>query len=154
MKQRLVDFLKSDQFRELFLYIVIGVLTTAVSYATYWAATRLILLAAGRAQVTVGIETAGTVISHAVAIAFAFVTNKKYVFRTPGWRGRAFWREAWTFTTARLLSLALDLAFMALAVGVLHMHDLVAKLIVQFIIIAANYLASKFWVFRKDGKDP
>ena len=153
MKQKLTDFLKSDQFRELFLYVVIGVLTTVVSYITYWAATRLILLAAGGGEITTGISTAGTIISHAVAIAFAFVTNKKFVFRTPGWRGRAFWREAWTFTTARLLSLVLDLAFMALALNVLHMHDLIAKLIVQFIIIAANYLASKFWVFKKPGKD-
>ena len=151
MKQKLSDFLKSDQFRELFLYVVIGGLTTVVSIVTYWAATRLMLLATGQAEVGGVIATAGTVISHAFAIAFAFVTNKKFVFRTPDWRGRAFWREAWTFTTARLLSLALDLALINLALKVLHMNDMVAKLIIQVIIIAANYLASKFWVFRKDG---
>ena len=151
MKKKLIDFLRSDQFRELFLYGVIGALTTVISIVVYWAATRLMLLVSGRAEVTVGLETAGTVVSHACAIIFAFVTNKRFVFRTPEWHGRAFWREAWTFTAARLVSLVLDLALMALAVGPLHMHDLAAKVIVTFLVIAANYLASKFWVFRKDG---
>ena len=57
MKQKLSDYLRSDQFRELFLYVVIGVLTTVVSYITYWAATRLILLAAGGGEITTGIST-------------------------------------------------------------------------------------------------
>ena len=152
MVKKLIGFLKSDQFRELALYIVIGVMTTVISYVVYWAATRLILLIGGFSAVNVAIETAGTVISHAVAIAFAFVTNKKYVFRTGIWRGKQFWHEVWTFTTARLLSLVLDIAFMALALGALDMHDLAAKFIVQFLIVAANYFASKFWVFRKNGK--
>ena len=152
MKQKILRFLKSDSFREIFLYIIIGGLTTVISYLVYWATTRLLLAAMGMQEVNVAIETAGTVLSHAVAIAFAFVANKKFVFRSPGWRGKAFWRELWTFTTARLLSLALDLGFMALAVGSLGMNDLIAKLIAQGIIIVANYLASKFWVFRKGGK--
>ena len=150
MRQKISAFLKSDSFRELFLYVVIGVLTTAVSYATYAAATRLIMAALGRSEISVGIADAGTVIQHIVAIAFAFVTNKKFVFHTPVWRGKPFWREAWTFTTARLLSVALDLALMALAVGVLRMDDRVAKLIIQVIIVVVNYFASKFWVFKKE----
>ena len=152
MVKKRIEFLKSDQFRELALYIVIGVLTTVISYVSYWAATRLILLIGGFAAVNVAIETAGTVISHIIAIAFAFVTNKKFVFRTGSWRGKQFWHEVWTFTAARLLSLALDVAFMALALGALGMHDMVAKFIVQFVIVAANYFASKFWVFRKGGR--
>ena len=149
MKKKLIDFLRSDQFRELFLYVIIGGLTTVVSYVTYWAATRLMLLASGQTEVGGVIATAGTVVSHAFAIVFAFVTNKTFVFRTPEWRGSAFWHEAWTFTTARLLSLVLDLALINLAVEVLHMNDMIAKLIIQVIIVAANYLASKFWVFKK-----
>ena len=151
MKQKLDRLLRSDAFRELFLYVVIGALTTVVSILVYLAATRCILLLSGRTEVGVGISSAGTVISHAVAIAFAFVTNKKFVFRTPGWRGKSFWREAWTFTTARLVSLALDLLIMAPAIAALHMDDRIAKLISQAIIVAANYLASKFWVFKKEG---
>lgn len=150
MKQKITALLRSDQFRELFLYAVIGGLTTVVSYVSYWAATRLMLLATGQAEVGGVIATAGTVISHAIAIAFAFVTNKRFVFRTPEWCGRAFWHEVWTFTAARLISLALDLVLINLAVEVLHMNDMVAKLIIQVVIIAANYLASKFWVFRKN----
>lgn len=151
MQKKLSDFLKSDQFRELFLYFIIGVLTTIVAYFSYWATTRLILFASGGQTVTVAIETAGTLVSHVISIMFAFVMNKRFVFRTAGWRGKQFWREVWTFTTARLLSLVLDVAIMGFALGVLGMNDLLAKLIVQFLIVAVNYFASKFWVFRKDG---
>ena len=152
MKEKLRAFLKGEQLRELFLYVVIGALTTVVSYEAYVIAVRLILLASGRTEVDVFSADAATVIQHIVGIAFAFVTNKKFVFRTPGWRGRAFWREAWTFTTARLLSVLLDMGFMALAVGALRMDDRIAKLISQVMIVAVNYFASKFWVFRKDAK--
>ncbi len=150
MKQKLEAFLRSDQFRELFLYLVIGVLTTVVSYVTYVAAAGLIGLVRGQAEVDVLTANIATVIQHVVAIAFAFVTNKRFVFRTPGWKGPAFWREAWTFATARLLSVFLDMGFMSLAVGPLGMNDKVAKMISQVVIVLVNYFASKFWIFRKD----
>ena len=41
---------------------------------------------------------------------------------------------------------------MALLVSVIHMNDKIAKILVQFLIVVANYLFSKFFVFRK--KDP
>ena len=33
--KRLKEFLKSDRFRELFVYCVAGVLTTAINYGVY-----------------------------------------------------------------------------------------------------------------------
>ena len=38
---------------------------------------------------------------------------------------------------------------MALFVGALGMNDMLSKLIVQILVIAANYFASKFWIFRR-----
>jgi len=53
--------------------------------------------------------------------------------------------------TARLLSLGVDALLMLLLVGAVKMNDLVAKLIVQAVVIAANYFASRFWIFKKRG---
>ena len=38
---------------------------------------------------------------------------------------------------------------MMLLAGALRMNDLLAKLIVQVVVIAANYFASKFWIFKR-----
>ena len=38
---------------------------------------------------------------------------------------------------------------MRLFVGAWRMNDMLAKLIVQVVVIAANYFASKFWIFRR-----
>ena len=43
----------------------------------------------------------------------------------------------------------MDMGCMALLVSVIHMNDKIAKILVQFLIVVANYVFSKFFVFRK-----
>ena len=64
-------------------------------------------------------------------------------------RGGDVKRELVQFLSARVLSLVMDVLLMMLLAGALRMNDLLAKLIVQVVVIAANYFASKFWIFKR-----
>ena len=79
-------------------------------------------------------------------MAFAFYPNKRWVFKSKGGNVR---RELAQFLSARVLSLVMDVLLMLLFVGAWRMNDMLAKLIVQVVVIAANYFASKFWIFRR-----
>jgi putative flippase GtrA len=89
------------------------------------------------------------------AVAFAFVTNKYWVFRRTHEGIRAFFRELGEFLAARLLSLALEVQ----GVDYLVRHGMnrplfgmtggVAKLVITVIVIAMNYILSKFLVFGR-----
>lgn len=39
---------------------------------------------------------------------------------------------------------------MALLVGACGLNDMLSKLIVQVVVIVANYFASKFWIFKRN----
>ena len=141
--------LKNERIREIFLYCVVGALTTAVNYVVYFLFTRLVAALTGvPADSTGWLAVLGTAVAWMFAVAFAFYPNKRYVFRSAGGDIR---REIAEFVTARLLSLGVDALLMLLLVGAVKMNDLVAKLIVQAVVIAANYFASRFWIFKKRG---
>lgn len=142
-------FLRSGRFRELFLYGVVGLITTAVNWGAYTLVSRISALILSIPVENAILIAAATLIGWAASVAFAFWANKKYVFRSPGWDRRTLKRELPEFVTARLLSLGFDAAFVELAVHLLGMNDLVAKLIANVIVIILNYFASKFWIFRK-----
>lgn len=142
-------FLKSNRFRELFFYGVVGLITTAVNWGVYTLISRLSAMFLGIPTENALLIAIATAVGWAASVAFAFWANKKYVFRSPGWDGVTLKRELPEFITARLLSLGFDAAFVELAVHLLGMNDLVAKLIANVIVIILNYFASKFWIFRK-----
>ena len=149
-------FWNDERLREIFLYCVVGGLTTLVNYAVYFLFTRLVggegqspglaaLLMDDSYQST-GLVVAGTLVAWLAAVAFAFYPNKRWVFKS---RGGNIRRELVQFLSARVLSLGMDVLLMMLFVGAMRMNDLLAKLIVQVVVIAANYFASKFWIFKR-----
>lgn len=145
---RLKEFLKSDRFRELFVYCVAGALTTAVNYGVYAGATHGWAAIAGTAPDHPTLILVANIIAWLLSVAFAFWANKKYVFRSPSWSREVLGRELPGFVTARLLSLGFDVVFVEVAV-LLGMNHMIAKLLSNVIVVILNYFASKFWIFRK-----
>lgn len=52
------------------------------------------------------------------------------------------------FFNARVSTLLIEMACMTLLVNILHWYDRISKFVVQFIVMALNYIFSKFFVFR------
>ena len=129
------------KYKEIINYLIIGVLTTLVSLGVYYALVLTVLDPLDPIQLQIA-----NVVSWICAVTFAYLTNRKIVFES---QEKNMWKEGAKFYASRGLTLLLDMGFMFLFVTVLHMNDKVAKIIVQFLITASNYVISKFFVFKK-----
>ena len=148
MKQ-LRALLRSDRFREIFIYGIVGVLTTVINYAVYFGASRGVAVLLGIAPTHAMIILIAKIIAWVAAVAFAYWANKVYVFRSTDWSRGTLAREIPGFVSARVLSLVIDAAIVELAVYLFDMNDLIATLISNVVVVVLNYFASKFWIFRK-----
>ena len=133
--KKLIKFLLSP---EVIRYVVMGVLATFVSMASYMAARFF------------GVNyQVSNVISWICAVTFAYVTNKFYVFQSRSTNFFIILKEMAGFYGARLATLALEMAVMWIMVELLWIHDLIAKCVGQILVMITNYLFSKFIVFKK-----
>lgn len=134
-----------NKYREVIMYVLIGGLTTFVSLTSYYLLTFTIFDANNPIQLQVA-----NIISWIICVSFAFITNRKYVFKS---NNTNIIKECFNFFLARLSTLIIDMISMALMVSVLKLNDLIAKIIVQFIILILNYLFSKFFVFQNKNSN-
>ena len=130
-----------NKYREVIMYLIFGVLTTLISVIT-----RIILFhTIFNANKALDVQFA-TIISNAVGIAFAYVTNRKYVFESTN---KNKFKEAISFVGGRLSTLFMDMLIMFIGVTLLKANETIITLISQVIVIVANYLISKLFVFKK-----
>ena len=87
------------------------------------------------------------VISIVVAIIFAYVVNSKYVFQDKCETLKDHIQPFCKFVSARLLTMVIEVGGVCLLVEVMGMNGMVGKFCTQFIVLALNYIFSKFFVF-------
>ena len=87
------------------------------------------------------------VISIVVAIIFAYVVNSKYVFQDKCETLKDHIQPFCKFVSARLLTMVIEVGGVWLLVEVMGMNGMVGKFCTQFIVLALNYIFSKFFVF-------
>lgn len=128
-----------QKYGDILSYLFFGVLTTAVNYLVYLPCYNLLALSAA----------VSNVIAWGVSVAFAFVTNKPFVFRSHDWSAEVVWPELTKFVGTRLGSGALETAIIFLTVDLLEWNGNWVKLAVSVLVVILNYLGSKLLVFRK-----
>lgn len=128
------------KYKEIINYLIFGVLTTVVSLATYWICTYTFL----DPEINWQLQLAN-IISWILAVAFAYFTNRKYVFESTETNKL---KEGAKFAGSRLTTLVLDMVVMWIGVSVLNFSDKIIKLVSQVLIIIGNYIISKLFVFK------
>lgn len=145
--------MKNKKIKELLLYVVFGVLTTAVNFVVFIALQKII----GKELYLIN-----NAIAWVVAVAFAFVTNKLFVFESKSWKSKLIFKEILEFVVARLFSLGVEELGMFVFVDLLGFSsfskiimnyeltgETIAKIILAFIVVILNYFFSKFIIFKK-----
>ena len=127
------------KYKELIAYGFFGVCTTVINTLAYM----LLFDVLGVPNVV------STIIAWVLAVSFAYVTNRRWVFESKVSGREAVTREALKFFEMRAATGVLDVAIMFVAVDLLHMNGDIWKLISNVIVIILNYLASKLIVFKK-----
>lgn len=121
--------------KEIINYVIVGALTTLVSIGSYWLFRFVI-----KNYIVLSI------LSWIFAVAFAYFTNRAFVFES---KEKDLIKEISKFVSCRLLTLGLEVVLMMLFVSVLHINDMVSKIILQVVVLVSNYLLSKLFVFVK-----
>lgn len=131
------------KYKELIAYGFWGVATTVVNYIVYFLCTQAL-------QINYLLSNA---ISWVAAVAFAFVTNKLFVFASKSWQWNTVFGELWKFVSARIFSGLLETAIMFLFVSLLHFPDGIIKVVTGILVILSNYVISKLFIFKKEKKE-
>jgi len=146
--KNLIKALKSPSYLKRFinynkhivLYFVFGVLTTVVNLISFYIFAEILQ-----------IETIpATIWAWVVAVAFAFITNRLYVFESTAKTHAAILREAILFFIARLITLGIEVFIMWLSVDICGQNKLIWKIICNIIVIIVNYTLSKAVVFSSN----
>lgn len=132
-----------NKYEEIANYLIVGVLTTIVSYATYLICANVIFPAKSPLDIQFS-----NVISWICAVLFAYYTNKRFVFKSQK-NGKEKFVEMLKFFESRVLTLLVDMGMMYVMVSMYDINDAIAKLVVQVVITILNYVLSKILVFRK-----
>ena len=122
--------------KSILLYIFFGGCTTVVSIGTFM----ILDLVMDALLANIG--------SWILAVGFAYVTNRRWVFDSQA-EGKAAWKEMLSFYSGRLLTLGLEEALLLVFVTWLQFDSTVIKIIAQVAVLIGNYLISKLIVFRK-----
>lgn len=146
---KLWQFCRRCFANETISYLFFGVLTTVVNYIVFWLALRLM-----------GEDHAlwANVIAFVAAVLFAYVTNKLFVFDSKSWAWTVFRREFPAFVGGRLFSFGLEELGLWICVDLLLVGQyalfgidgvMIAKAVLNVVVIVVNYVLSKFLIFRK-----
>ena len=124
---------------DILAYLFFGVLTTAVNYIVYLPCYNLLHLPASLSNV----------ISWAAAVAFAYLTNKPFVFKSHDWTAKTVLPELTKFVGCRVGSGLLETAIIFVLVDCLRWNGNIIKLVTSVLVVVLNYVASKLLVFRR-----
>ena len=127
------------QYWEVLSYLIFGVLTTVVNYLVYLPAYNLLGLSAALSNA----------IAWVVAVAFAYLTNKPFVFKSHDWSVKTVIPELSKFVGSRIASGVLETVLILVTVDLLHWNGNLMKLITSVLVVVMNYIASKLFVFKK-----
>ena len=133
---KIIDLVKKH--RDIVSYLFFGVLTTVVNYIVYLPCYNLLSFSAAISNM----------IAWIAAVAFAYLTNKPFVFRSHDWSAKTVIPELSKFVGARIASGVLETGIIFLTVDLLRWNGNVMKLVTSVLVVIINYVASKLLVFR------
>lgn len=120
-------------------YGVFGVLTTIVNIVTY-----------NICYNNLGISnTLSNIAAWILAVTFAYLTNKVWVFDSKSWKWEVLRREVPAFISCRLATGVLDIVIMFICVDIMGLHAPLMKVISNVLVIILNYVFSKLVIFKK-----
>ncbi len=127
------------KYKEPILYIFFGGLTTLVNWGVY----------ALLADVLLVPYLWSTAAAQILAILFAYVTNRIWVFESGVKGAKGIALELLKFFGCRAFSFVLDLGCMYAGVDLLRVNDKLMKLLSNVVVVLVNYVFSKVFIFRK-----
>lgn len=138
-----------NKYKEIIMYLIMGVATTVVSWISFAILTKIILIDSEVIRVTIA-----NVLSWIISVLFAYVTNKIWVFNSRSWEFKFVIKELIKFVSARLLTGFLEwfgvpfLVTIGLDYKPLGIDGGLSKIVISVLVIILNYVFSKLIIFK------
>ncbi|MDB2106224.1 GtrA family protein [Clostridium paraputrificum] len=137
-KEKILEMTK--KYKETILYLIFGVLSTVVNIVTY------VFF-----SMVVGLNyLVANLIAWIIAVFFAYITNKFWVFGSKEIKFNYLLKEVSSFVGCRLFSGGIEMLIMFVMISVLNINDFVVKIITNVIVVILNYIFSKLLIFRNN----
>ena len=127
------------KYWDILIYLFFGGLTTLVNFVIYYPCYNWLHMSA----------TMSNVLAWVVAVAFAYLTNKPWVFKSHDWSRQTVIPELTKFVGCRVGSGVLETGIIFLTVDLLGWNGNIMKLVTSVLVVILNYIGSKLLVFRK-----
>ena len=127
-----------NKLKEIIWYGFFGVLTTLINIISFY------LLDKTGMNVYVS-----NFFAWFISVLFAFITNKLFVFNSKSLNKKVIMKEMFSFFFFRILSLGIDMAGMYICISLMKVNKMLSKVIMNVIVIIANYIFSKVFIFKK-----
>ncbi len=127
------------KYKEVINYLFFGGCTFLVSVVSFYLFNKVLFLN----------EHLSNILSWILAVLFAYITNKTCVFESKTTSKEELLKEISSFFTARLLTLGIEELILFIFVNIFKFDALIIKIFAQVIVILANYVLSKLFVFKK-----
>lgn len=127
-----------SRVKSLVIYGILGIAATGINIGLY-----MVLYQCVRLE-----NIPSNIIAWIVAVLFAFITNKLWVFKSKDISSKVLLPEFLKFYGCRFSTGLLDLMIMLIAVDMLNRSALLYKVISNTIVIILNYVASKIYIFK------
>ena len=137
------NFVKKLMNNQGIRYVFFGGCTTMVNLVSYWILRKLIHIDVTRANF----------FAIALSILFAYVVNKLYVFESRTEGCIALFREMGQFIGMRLLTMFIEIFGVVMFCCVWDIPDMIAKLVIQVVVLVLNFVFSKMIVFQTDHRE-
>lgn len=124
--------------KETFLYLIFGVCTTIINTAVYALLYETNLMR----------NVPSNIIAWVLAVLFAFITNKLWVFKSRNMSRKELLNEVVSFFSCRIATGVLDIIIMYIGVNKLGFIGVGVKVFSNIIVIVLNYVASKAYIFK------
>lgn len=135
-----------EKYKEVIMYLIFGVGTTAVNYVIYTVLTET--------GVMTNLNIAN-VIAWVGAVAFAYITNKLWVFESKSWKLDLVLKELGMFLGARIFSGIFEIGLFPILMkvgfdyAIFGVEGMAAKVAISVLVIVLNYIFSKLLIFKK-----
>lgn len=156
------------KYKEIIMYLIMGGGTTVVNWVTYSLAVSFLKPGAGLSVFlsdnlhlnfsvnAINIFVAN-VISWTLAVTFAYITNKLFVFESYSWNPRFVLKELGLFLSSRFATGLLEIFGVPFLVEhgfdqqIFGLEGSVCKITVCIFVVLLNYIFSKLFIFKKDN---
>lgn len=137
MFAKIIDIFK--KYNSLITYAIFGVCTTIINILAFYLLYSVLEIK----------NVPANIIAWVLAVLFAFITNKLFVFKSISMDFKTLFTEGVSFFACRFLTGVLDVLIMYFAVDVFFQNSTLWKIISNIIVIILNYIVSKVFVFNK-----